>query len=420
MNRTWCRPLFAPLLVVAGINAPSSADIWTAQIFDDQVQRLEDETGAVLSGGIASGLGLDEPAGMALGPDGNLYVGNQGGAAVGQILRFDLGGTPLGLFATMPPNGEFPGVPGRMRFGPNGHLYVADFGGPNVREFDAGGNYVGDAATVGVNVGGLTFGPDGALYVADFSAANIIRVVGGMQEEFVAPSSGGLANPGGLFFLPSGEFLVTDLFNNRILKYDENGDNPEVWTEIPPEISPNPEDWPPGAFVASHFPSDFVFDPAGNIVLGVLGQTNPDAGGADKGALLRYGLEGNLLERIADNLPPVSDLLWLPAPDAVQGDYDGDGSVLESDYVMWRADFGKMVAAGGGADGNGDGVVDAADYTVWRDAMESMSMGAGSAVVPEPPASLLAIVAALPVLAFRKVRPMPTAKLLWSPFLSEA
>jgi hypothetical protein len=101
----------------------------------------------------------------------------------------------------------------------------------------------------------------------------------------------------------------------------------------------------------------------------------------------------------------VSDLLWIPAPDAVLGDYDGDGFVLESDYTKWRNDFGKWVAVGGGADGNGDGLVDAADYTVWRDAFEALPMGGGSAVVPEPSAASLAALAAALLLAFRAISP---------------
>jgi hypothetical protein len=46
------------------------------------------------------------------------------------------------------------------------------------------------------------------------------------------------------------------------------------------------------------------------------------------------------------------------------GDYDGNGTVGNEDYELWRANFGTANPA---ADGNGDGNVDAADYVVWRD-----------------------------------------------------
>jgi hypothetical protein len=49
------------------------------------------------------------------------------------------------------------------------------------------------------------------------------------------------------------------------------------------------------------------------------------------------------------------------------GDYDGDGSVGQTDFDLWKSSFGQPVATpGDGADGNRDGIVDAADYVFWR------------------------------------------------------
>ena len=45
------------------------------------------------------------------------------------------------------------------------------------------------------------------------------------------------------------------------------------------------------------------------------------------------------------------------------GDYNGDGSVDDDDYAVWRSSFGTASTA---ADGNADGIVDAADYVIWR------------------------------------------------------
>ncbi|QDU55036.1 CotH kinase family protein [Aeoliella mucimassa] len=50
------------------------------------------------------------------------------------------------------------------------------------------------------------------------------------------------------------------------------------------------------------------------------------------------------------------------------GDYDGNGTVEQADYLVWKTQFGQEVATPGtGADGNLDGVVSLADYTIWRD-----------------------------------------------------
>jgi hypothetical protein len=48
----------------------------------------------------------------------------------------------------------------------------------------------------------------------------------------------------------------------------------------------------------------------------------------------------------------------------LQADYDGNGTVDQLDYAVWRANFGSTTNLG--ADGNGDGRVDIADYVLWR------------------------------------------------------
>ncbi|MGE3638446.1 MAG: beta strand repeat-containing protein, partial [Pirellulales bacterium] len=61
------------------------------------------------------------------------------------------------------------------------------------------------------------------------------------------------------------------------------------------------------------------------------------------------------------------------------GDYDGDGSVTQADYDVWKSQFGQSVTPGTNGDGNGDGIVDAADYTVWLDYLGTTS-GAGAGI----------------------------------------
>jgi hypothetical protein len=54
-----------------------------------------------------------------------------------------------------------------------------------------------------------------------------------------------------------------------------------------------------------------------------------------------------------------------PTPE-LAGDYDISGVVDQDDYAVWRANYGKSVPPGSGADGNADGTVDAADFVLWR------------------------------------------------------
>lgn len=57
------------------------------------------------------------------------------------------------------------------------------------------------------------------------------------------------------------------------------------------------------------------------------------------------------------------DILKTVGSSLPAGDYNGNGSVGNEDYDVWKAAFGTVSAA---ADGNGNGTVDAADYVVWR------------------------------------------------------
>jgi hypothetical protein len=80
------------------------------------------------------------------------------------------------------------------------------------------------------------------------------------------------------------------------------------------------------------------------------------------------------------------------------GDFNRDGKVDGSDYVLWKNTYGSTLALA--ADGNGNQIVDAADYTVWRNSIPvaaSAGSADGNAVnsVPEPSACGLILFAVL-------------------------
>jgi hypothetical protein len=70
----------------------------------------------------------------------------------------------------------------------------------------------------------------------------------------------------------------------------------------------------------------------------------------------------------------------------MQGDFNSDGTIDESDYIMWSEDYGQVVTPGLGADGNSDGVINAADYAIWRDALTVASL---AKIIPEPSALIM-------------------------------
>lgn len=90
-------------------------------------------------------------------------------------------------------------------------------------------------------------------------------------------------------------------------------------------------------------------------------------------------------------------------PDA---DFDGDGDIDGSDFLIWQQGFGlagQTDNSNGDADGNG--VVDGLDVTAWETQYGTSPLIAVSAVVPEPTTgTLLALALATSALSFRKCR----------------
>lgn len=88
-----------------------------------------------------------------------------------------------------------------------------------------------------------------------------------------------------------------------------------------------------------------------------------------------------------------SDLYSLQfALPVIAADFDGDGTVDDQDYTVWRRQFGLFGRHS--AEGNRDGVVDAADYTVWRDGRTTNTQSSSQIQsVPEPPATSTLVLA---------------------------
>jgi hypothetical protein len=92
------------------------------------------------------------------------------------------------------------------------------------------------------------------------------------------------------------------------------------------------------------------------------------------------------------------------------GDYTDNGIVDLADYSRWKQDYGNLVGAGTGSDGNSDGVVNAADYTIWRNNLGASLnlpaplLGAGAVSVPEPHSLVLLLSTLLSALIVRRTR----------------
>jgi RHS repeat-associated protein len=204
-------------------------------------------------GGLATEATLQFVGKVAVGPDGSIYLGQEGnGARVrridpdGVISTFAGGGTSTAAVvqatdARVTPNG--------MTIGPDGLLYVAATnGGPyHLRRINLDGTIetiagLGPVGTIGDGgpalqarfnvIEGITFGPDGSLYVADtgnhrvrrIGQDGIITTVAGNGQTCLSgqpcgdggPAMQAAINPWGLAVNAEGDLYVNTASNTRV------------------------------------------------------------------------------------------------------------------------------------------------------------------------------------------------------------
>lgn len=196
-------------------------DLLVSSSNSNEVLRYDGTTGAFL-GVFASAGNLDAPNGLAVGPDGNVYVS---GGKSDNVLCYDgQSGALIGEFVS-PQSGGLD-FPHGLTFGPDDHLYVAGAGSDAVLRYNGV-----TGASMGVFASSpelsrpadLVFGPDGHLYVGSRDNASILRydgLKGDFMDTFVPSGSGGLNSVLGLVFGPDDNLYVTSSDNNRVLRYD--------------------------------------------------------------------------------------------------------------------------------------------------------------------------------------------------------
>jgi trimeric autotransporter adhesin len=213
--------------------------------------------------GAATSIPLGWPTGLALGPDGSLYIADRGRHMIfrlqnGQISRFAGTGRadflhPSGYSAEgRPAREESLYSPGAVAVDPQGNVYIADTLNSRIRKVDTNGTmttlagtgaygYNGDGKT---GIGTQLFQPgdvawrDGAVYFADSGNAvirkfdpvtSIVTIVAGSGGRGGFGGDGGpataavLNGPDGFTFGPDGSMYIADTQNSRVRKVAPDG-----------------------------------------------------------------------------------------------------------------------------------------------------------------------------------------------------
>ncbi len=158
---------------------------------------------------------------VTFGPDRQLYAASFGND---RIVRIDVDAGTASVFVATG-SGGLDG-PAGLAFGPNGNLFVASQLNHKVVEYDgATGAVVGDFVIAGS--GGLTgpfaltFSPTGRLLVS--GTDNTVREYSGLNGAFlrvlVTAGSGGLSSPRSMTFAPGNRLLVSSFNTSSVLEY---------------------------------------------------------------------------------------------------------------------------------------------------------------------------------------------------------
>ncbi|MBK9926951.1 MAG: TIGR03663 family protein [Anaerolineales bacterium] len=120
---------------------------------------------------------FNEPWGIAVGPDGSVYVSDTWNH---RIQKFDKTGRPIKMWGELGQSSpEAPNAstafwgPRGIAVNSSGHVLVADTGNKRIVVFDSDGNYITEFGTAGFDPGqfdepvGVAVGPSGTVYVAD-------------------------------------------------------------------------------------------------------------------------------------------------------------------------------------------------------------------------------------------------------------
>jgi sugar lactone lactonase YvrE len=232
-----------------GMEADPAGNVWIADRLNNRIEKY-DEQGKfkriIGSKGTAPGL-LSEPRDVALDAEGNIWVADMGNARIqefsasGQFLRQIGGAGELNGFGE-----PYIGKPFGIALGREGHIFVTDQKWNNVQEYrstpDGSGHYF--VAQWGV-VGGVGLQVPSGMSTDDES--NVWFVTSSDSRVYEIPASGGAPigrfgatgsgfgqtlEPSAIAIKPSGNVLIADRGNGRVVQFSPQGEQLEAFGAV--------------------------------------------------------------------------------------------------------------------------------------------------------------------------------------------
>jgi len=212
-----------------GMRIDSEGNIWTTDVNGHTVTKMNAKGDVLMTLGTKGQAGkwdgatqlMQEPADIAFGPNGDVYIVEGHGRGEGRVLRVDKTGK---LVTTWGGNGKEPGQfnqPHSILVN-DGQVLVADRENRRVQIFDLNGKYIKEWAFKGLPCG-LYRAADGQLYLASGFAGQILRLnKDGKALGMMGQPGKGLGEFGEahyMTFSPNGDIYVADTINAVLHKY---------------------------------------------------------------------------------------------------------------------------------------------------------------------------------------------------------